>query len=350
MNYLISVVVPVYNASNFITRCIDSILSQDYTNIQLILINDGSKDNSLEICKDYENKDERVLVYDQVNKGVSAARNQGIELATGDFICFVDSDDFIDKQYLSTFLSFDIDYNKTIILQDILRVKNNKSEKNCKFEDEFIEKDNFDKLLTKYKIFRFGYPFSKFYKSSILKEKKIRFNTNIHFSEDLLFFIEYLKYVDSVKLCSKALYNYVDVGNSLSYAYHSFESEIECYYEMIRATNSLKSKFLINDERYIQKSIGHFLTRSINSMYRPKYKKELEFRLNFLKKNKSEIDFNRLRLWNENNIIQKQMIKLIEKQNYKLADVYLNFFFMLRYKLEPIWVKSRGFLKSYIKN
>lgn len=349
MSVLISVVVPVYNASNFISRCIESILHQEYPNIQLILINDGSKDNSLEICKSYVNKDKRVLVYNQLNKGVSTARNKGIELATGDFVCFVDSDDYVESNYLTTFLSFNEDYNSTIILQDILRVRDKFSEKNCKFKDEFIKKENFDKLLTKYKIFRFGYPFAKLYKISILKKNNIKFKSNIHFSEDLLFFIEYLNYVENVRLSSKALYNYVDVGNSLSYAYHSFESEIECFHEMIKATNLLKNKFDIKNEYYIQKSIGHFLTRSINSMYRPKYKKQADFRLKFLKSIKSKENIDRLNFWNDNNIFQKNMIKLIEKEEFKLADIYLESFFKLRYNLEPLWFKSRGFLKRFIK-
>lgn len=350
MSFLISIVVPVYNAGDFISRCIESILNQEYSNIQLILINDGSKDNSLDVCKSYEKKDNRVLVYDQLNKGVSTARNKGIELASGDFVCFVDSDDFIEPSYLTTFLSFNENHDSTIILQDILRVRDDFSEKNCNFEDELIKKDDFDKLLTKYKIFRFGYPFSKFYKRSILTVNKIKFKSNIHFSEDLLFFIEYLNYVDNVRLSSKALYNYVDVGNSLSYAYHSFESEMECYKEMIKSTDLLKNKFDIENERYIQKSIGHFLTRSINSMYRPKYKKEIKFRLKFLRTINSKEDINRLKYWNEDNIFQKIMISFLEKKKFKLADLYLASFFKLRYSLEPLWFKSRGFLKIFIRN
>ena len=113
---------------------------------------------------------------------------------------------------------------------------------------------------------------------------------------------------------------------------------------MINATNSLKDKFHVRDETYIQKSIGHFLSRSINSMYRPKFKKETAFRLNFLKTINTKEDLNRLLYWNENNAFQKNMINLLEKKKFKLADFYLKTFFSLRYSLEPLWVKSRRFL------
>ena len=93
----ISVIVPVYNAEKYLSRCIDSILNQTYKNFELILINDGSKDNSIEILRKYENIDDRIKVIDNSNNGVSKTRNIGVRLAEGEYIQFIDSDDFIDK-------------------------------------------------------------------------------------------------------------------------------------------------------------------------------------------------------------------------------------------------------------
>lgn len=93
VNKLISVVVPVYNKSLYLAECIESIISQTYRNLEIILVNDGSSDNSLDICKMYEQLDERVIVVDKPNAGVSSARNAGLEIATGDYIGFVDADD-----------------------------------------------------------------------------------------------------------------------------------------------------------------------------------------------------------------------------------------------------------------
>jgi glycosyltransferase involved in cell wall biosynthesis len=91
----ISVIVPVYNVENFIRKCIDSILNQTFTNLEIILVNDGSTDNSGKICEEYAKKDKRIIVIQQKNRGQSAARNAGLDIATGDYIGFVDSDDYI---------------------------------------------------------------------------------------------------------------------------------------------------------------------------------------------------------------------------------------------------------------
>lgn len=98
MNELISIVVPVYNAEKYLFRCIKSILNQTYKNLEIILVDDGSTDNSLIICKEFSNKDKRIKIVHQENKGASVARNNGVALSTGDYIGFVDSDDYIEKE------------------------------------------------------------------------------------------------------------------------------------------------------------------------------------------------------------------------------------------------------------
>lgn len=101
----ISIIVPVYNVENHLTRCIDSILNQSFEKFELILVNDGSNDDSLNICKKYLNIDERIKLVSQSNKGLSAARNTGLKYASGNYICFIDSDDFVEKDYLFLLLS-----------------------------------------------------------------------------------------------------------------------------------------------------------------------------------------------------------------------------------------------------
>ena len=96
---LISIIVPIYNSSEYIQRCIDSILSQTLTNFELILINDGSTDNSIDVLKEYESKDSRIIVINKKNEGVSIARNTGIEMAKGEYIMFCDSDDYVHPQW-----------------------------------------------------------------------------------------------------------------------------------------------------------------------------------------------------------------------------------------------------------
>ena len=103
---LVSVIVPVYKVEAYLNRCIDSILNQSYSNLEIILIDDGSPDNSGKICEEYQVADRRVKVIHQDNSGLSGARNTGINLATGDFVTFVDSDDYIDKHYILIMLMF----------------------------------------------------------------------------------------------------------------------------------------------------------------------------------------------------------------------------------------------------
>lgn len=98
MEELISVIVPIYNVQNYLPKCLDSIIEQTFQNLEIILVNDGSPDRCPELCEEYASRDKRIKVVHQANKGLSAARNTGVEIANGDFICFVDSDDYIHPQ------------------------------------------------------------------------------------------------------------------------------------------------------------------------------------------------------------------------------------------------------------
>ena len=105
----ISVIIPVYNAASFVGRCIKSVLSQTYCDWQMILVDDGSKDNSLEICQKYAASDSRLQIIHQENAGAGAARNAGLAKAVGKYIVFIDSDDYVDKEYFSLLANHDED-------------------------------------------------------------------------------------------------------------------------------------------------------------------------------------------------------------------------------------------------
>lgn len=117
-NILISVIVPVYNAENSLKLCLKSLLEQSFKNIEIILINDGSTDNSLKICRKFQNKDRRILVIDQHNQGRAAVRNLGINMASGDYIMFVDSDDYVSKNFCMDALKVVYTQNVDIVLFD----------------------------------------------------------------------------------------------------------------------------------------------------------------------------------------------------------------------------------------
>lgn len=139
MNSLISVVIPVYNVEKYICRCLDSVLKQTYHNVEIILINDGSTDNSGNICKDYQKKDARITLIHQDNQGLSVARNAGIDIAKGEYITFIDSDDCIAEDYLEQLVGALEDNNADISICG-----------NVRFQDDFQNKipcKNFDGVI-----------------------------------------------------------------------------------------------------------------------------------------------------------------------------------------------------------
>lgn len=201
---LISIVVPVYNTERYLSRCIGSILSQSYTNFEVLLIDDGSKDNSSKICDEYASKDQRIKVVHTENKGVSKARNLGILHSKGMWICFIDSDDFVEYNYLAAFLKCDLkscDY----IVQDF-EISGYKTKKWFRV----LSKGKYDikdrKIVSD--LFLYGVPWGKLYKLSILKDNDILFDVKLSIHEDHVFVLTYLQYVKTFEVTNNKGYKY----------------------------------------------------------------------------------------------------------------------------------------------
>lgn len=195
---LFSIIVPVYNTKPYLERCIKSILNQDYNNFELILIDDGSTDGSAEVCDEYARFDERIKVIHKENGGVSSARNCGIEIATGDYVWFVDSDDYIEQNALY------ILHKMVMMDKKDLYVFNTYKENGtfCGDLDTFFERFYFTYVL-KYA------PWNKLYKRSILNQYQIKYDKEETIGEDLLFNISYYSHIENgVRLINKQLYFY----------------------------------------------------------------------------------------------------------------------------------------------
>lgn len=213
----ISVTVPVYKAEAYLRKCIDSLLAQTLTDFELILVDDGSPDNSPMICDQYMYKDTRVRVIHQGNSGVSAARNSGIRHAQGDYLVFVDSDDYVDASYLEMlYKGFDSDADIAIcgyytvwtnrpssVHIDPTRPAEYAGDLSGVFKN-MIEHD----LLYS--------PFNKMYKTKVLKNNHIFFDETMTLGEDLCFNIAYLHYCETCYLCNVPLYYYVKSNSTLS--------------------------------------------------------------------------------------------------------------------------------------
>ena len=201
---MFSIIVPVYNSEEYLDKCIQSILKQTYSTFEVILVDDGSKDKSLQICKEYANTDNRVKVLSFDNAGVSAARNRGIEEARGQYIVFIDSDDIVDKRLLEKLADSKADL--VSIGFDDYDYSSCPIEKFC-FEDEFEIKSDSDILSF---INRTGSTFvwAKRYKKSIIDLYNIRFEESLPFSEDIVFNNEYILHTNSLQYISYVGYHH----------------------------------------------------------------------------------------------------------------------------------------------
>lgn len=198
----VSVIVPVYNVERYIGRCVESLMQQDFENIQIILVDDGSPDKSFEIISELAKQDKRIIVIQQKNSGVSAARNRGIEASDGDYLMFVDGDDYVDKNYVSYFVN--LLHSKNC---DIGFDLNNYQIDGCLSRDDCFEVSAEKAIEWIYSGEIFVAVWNKIYSAKLLKNSNIKFNEEIWYGEGMLFNVECLQSVEKVAIGGKAVYH-----------------------------------------------------------------------------------------------------------------------------------------------
>lgn len=222
----ISIIVPVYNVEKYLPRCIDSILAQTFTDFELLLIDDGSPDNSGKICDEYAKSDKRIRVFHKENGGVSSARNLGLDNVKGEWIAFVDSDDTVSRLYLQNMANVIMD-------EDMMVLSNYRKETRtyCAVKLDNVTLRNVDivRYFIDNKVMALSAPYSKLYKQSIIRENSLRFPEGIQMGEDAIFIMRYLNHVTSVAVVDVCDYTVRDIEGSLSSKYYSFEKEWKCY-------------------------------------------------------------------------------------------------------------------------
>ena len=258
----ISVIVPVYNVEKCLKQCIDSLLMQSFADFELLLIDDGSLDNSRNICKEYSNANNHVKLFCKENGGVSSARNVGLNNAKGEYICFIDSDDYVAERYLEDLYNGLESGQNSFIIQGCLVLLSSKEIFRYKLENKV--EGNIFLAFSKYELFKHGGPTCKLFKASILKVNKIYFPEMIHNYEDLLFLMDYLRYVDCIKFMSIENYFYVRHDESLSTKLNSFSSELECYHQYKKKLKLLNNGNIQNNAT---EYAGELLMRAIRSLY-----------------------------------------------------------------------------------
>lgn len=299
---LYSVIVPIYNREKSIRKCIDSILNQTESDFELILVDDGSIDNSGRICDKYKKLDERVVVIHKANGGVSSARNTGIDIAQGKYIVFVDSDDYVDETYLESFNNIDDD----LVISGVIRDHKNDR---LKISDEEV-KCNDEGIIHFMKGVYSSQPIGKRFTREIIIKSMLRFNTMFNYGEDSLFCAEYLKHCNKMKYINKYTYHICDVdANSLgkisNEEFIDIFTEIQnCiynyYFDRKKVQNYLINKYLW----YVEKTINEISIKEIDDLQK-----------------KEKID----------NLIKSKHFKLCLK-NYKQAGYSISLINMICYK------------------
>jgi len=233
----ISIIVPVYNVEKYIERCINSLRKQSIEDIEIILVDDSSTDLSLEICKKAANEDSRIKIIHKVNEGAGKARNAALEAATGEYIGFVDSDDFVDINMFKTLYEKAMEYNSDLIISGVLFVDGNMfSEKGECIRKTYFDKDTHFDTEEDLKKLRMGivgalpededdskYGMSiwkNLFRHEIIKKNNLVFESEREMlSEDALFMIDYISCIEKATGISEAFYNYCRNGDSISKSY-----------------------------------------------------------------------------------------------------------------------------------
>ena len=243
MNPLISIIIPVYNAENTLNRCVDSIVNQTFNDWELLLIDDGSKDKSSKICDRYAAKDQRIKVFHKKNGGVSSARNLGLDNAKGEWITFVDSDDYIYDNIFDIISSHEEDF--LIFSYDI---NHNGKIRSGEGIPSYYSSYPIKTVLNKYiytNLFRT--PWSKFFKRRLIDA--LRFDTQISIGEDTLFVLQYLRKCESFFISDKKYYIWSEGNISCANKYKLDTNKavyiVSCLYSEYKSLNIRCIKFEI---------------------------------------------------------------------------------------------------------
>lgn len=210
MNPIISIIVPVYNAEFYLSRCINSILSQTFTDFELLLIDDGSTDQSSEICDKYAVKDARIRVFHKKNGGVSSTRNVGLDEAKGEWIMFVDADDYLLKKSLELLLK---ESNADLIVGGFSRIHLSSGKVYSFVPDHRIIRIGTSIVFPEDWVGTYlSTPWCKLFKKEIIKNKKIRFRQDLFYGEDTDFVFRYTIEIGSIQFISEQVYCYCYAG------------------------------------------------------------------------------------------------------------------------------------------
>ena len=250
MKQKVSIIVPIYNSELYLNKCIESLLNQTYSNIEIVLINDGSTDNSENICNEYRKNDNRIEYYYKKNEGVAIARNYGIKKASGEYIMFVDSDDYISLDYIKSMLDAAVKNQSDLVTSDYTEVTNGIELRKSAFtekEGTIVDLNKEEYMSLYLKSAHFNSSCRKLISKDLIKKNKLQFISKLTYGEDMLFSFEL--YINSSKPIYVINYGYYYLMNDNSAMHRSDLSSFEKHYSNnIYIVKYIKDKYSLSEE------------------------------------------------------------------------------------------------------
>ncbi|PDX80102.1 glycosyltransferase [Faecalibacterium prausnitzii] len=288
---LVSIILPVYNAQNHLARCVGSICAQTYQNIEIIILNDGSKDQSLPVCEEFRQKDPRILLVDKANSGVSDTRNLGLKLASGKYVEFVDSDDYLDPDFTERLVAAAEENEADFVIAPykmVIPAGASKPEQVLdKIQDELgvmsvarppevreygflpagvYDKDTFAlRLMDKPASYFYSVLWNKLYRRDILTGNDIQFVSEMRWAEDLVFNLRYIQYAERFVAIDKPGYYYVQNPQSICHTQINAATIVQNKLQVFRYYKDLYTRLGIYEE--VRPQLYKFLVDIAESTY-----------------------------------------------------------------------------------
>lgn len=288
---MISVIIPVYNVEKYLNNCVKSVIGQSYKDLEIILVDDGSTDNSGIICDFLKEKDNRIIVIHKKNGGLSSARNAGLSIASGDYILFIDSDDTIDSNMIKVMYNTLIKNNSDIVICDYQRIKNEEP-KVCDINNFKVENMNYDDLWVEI----FGHlnnsSCNKMYRKDLMNN--IFFKEGIIHGEDLLFNLDYLSNCKKGTKINCKFYHYYIRENSITKAAFNKNNFNEILVKDF-ALEIIKNRYpsqIKNAQKFCFRARMNVLRSIYKSNYESEYQEEVDTLKSYIKKNYSNVKNN----------------------------------------------------------
>lgn len=346
---LISIIVPIYNTGKYLSGCLDSIIEQSYRSLEILLIDDGSIDNSSIICDSYAEKDSRVRVFHVDNGGVSKARNIGLDSMTGDYFCFVDSDDYIGRTYVEDLYNDCEDFDNNILVLHNIEIRStcelSTSDKmiNKRSLGEYIARgDELIHFFVKDRLMRFSGPVAKLFQSKVIREHAIYFPVNVNMGEDAIFYCEYLLHTDALIVSNKKNYVAMRRSKSLTSTYNSFRSEWRAYClwrdVLEKLINKYKDYFIntkANTEQIVWENTQSAFVRSVQSVFKSEQKLSLVEQVRTLKKIPSK-EYKKYRLYYFPKTLTNRVNKFLISNKLFLSYCIVGRIYSFFYKKERV--------------